>query len=86
MKRLSEDSKWEASKFAERLAKLMVERNLSASALARTIGVGSSTIMRYLRCVCLPKYSIFIRLLDYFGCSADFILGFKDDFPKREGG
>lgn len=85
MERLSEGSNWEASQFAERLGELMAERNLNAPALARAIGVDSSTITRYLRCTRLPRYSAFVRLIGYFGCSADFMLGLKDESAEGKG-
>ena len=71
------------SKLPERLKELMFYKGVNAPALAQAINLGSNTITRYMQGVSLPKFEIFIRLVDYFHCSADFLLGLSDD-PKHE--
>ena len=66
------------SKVPERLKELMFDKSINAPALAKEIGVGSNTITRYLQGVSLPKYEIFVKLIEYFHCSADFLLGLTD--------
>ena len=69
------------SKVPERLKELMFDKGINAPTLAKTIGVGSNTITRYLQGVSLPKYEIFVQLIDYFHCSADFLLGLEE-YPQ----
>ena len=63
------------SKLPERLKILMVDRGVNAPKLAKTLGIGSNTITRYLQGVGTPNFDIFIKLVEYFICSADFLLG-----------
>ena len=67
------------SKTPERLKELMFDKEINAPALAKAIGVKSNTITRYLQGFCLPTFQTFIKLTDYFHCSADFLLGLQDD-------
>lgn len=71
------------AKFPERLKELISERNINASHLAHALNVQASTISRYLKGVCLPTYASFIKLLDLFHCSADFLLGLIDFSPDN---
>lgn len=71
------------SKLPERLKELMFYKGVNAPALARAINVRSNTITRYMQGVSLPKFEIFILLIDYFHCSADFLLGLNDS-PNHE--
>ena len=66
------------SKLPERLKELMFERNLNASALANILSVKPSTISRYLNGSSLPSFSYFVKLLEEFDCSADFLIGLVD--------
>lgn len=67
------------SKLPERLKELMFDRDVNAPKLSKDLGIKSNTITRYLQGVCLPKFEIFIKLVEYFHCSADFLLGLQDD-------
>jgi len=67
------------SKLPERLKELMFDKEINAPALAKELQIGSNTITRYLQGVCLPTLKIFMCMLDYFHCSADFLIGFSDD-------
>ncbi len=71
------------SKFAERLKEYMDEHGLNAPALAREIGAERSTINGLLRGAFAPSTEHFMRLAEYFDCSADYLLGL-DEIPKRE--
>ena len=79
--------------FAERLSELMFDMSLTQSALANEINIDRSAISRYLSGRKLPTYEIFIKLADYFKCTADFLLaidnenrysGFKPCPPFKE--
>ncbi len=63
------------SKLPERLKELMFDRGVNAPKVAETLGIGKNTVTRYLQGVSFPKYAIFIKLIEYFHCSADFLLG-----------
>jgi len=71
------------SKLPERLKELMFDKGINAPALAKEINIKSHTITRYMQGVRLPKFETFIILVDYFHCSADFLLGLSDE-PNYE--
>ena len=60
------------SKLPERLKMLMSDRGVNPPKLAKTLGIGSNTITRYLQGVGTPNFEIFVKLVEYFHCSADF--------------
>ena len=66
------------SNFVENLSALMAEQHLNAPALAKAIATDRSNITRYLKGERLPKFQIFIALLEYFNVSADVLLGLKE--------
>ncbi len=70
------------SKFAERLKELMEDRGLNAPALARELQTDRSNITRYMRGERAPQYANFLAIVEYFCCSADYILGLTD-FPPQ---
>ena len=71
------------SKVPERLKELMFDKEINAPSLSKILGVGSNTITRYLQGVSSPKFEIFVKLIDFFHCSADFLLGLTD-YPQYE--
>ena len=71
------------SKMPERLKELMFDKGINAPTLAKAINVKSNTVTRYIQGVRLPKFETFIVLVDYFHCSADFLLGLTDN-PQYE--
>lgn len=71
------------SKLSKQLEELMFDKGIKAPALAEQVNVKSNAITRYLRGVHLPRFEIFIALVDFFHCSADFLLGLSDD-PQYE--
>ena len=70
------------------IKELREERGLSLMALARSIGVSDTAVCKWENEVAEPKLSYILKLADFFGCSADFILGRRDDFgwkaPKSQ--
>ena len=66
------------SKLPERLKMLMLDRGVNAPKLAKTLGIGSNTITRYLQGVGTPNFEIFVKLVEYFHCSADFLIGVEE--------
>lgn len=71
------------SKLPERLQELMLERNMNASDLAKLLNVKPSTTSRYLRGQTLPSFSYFVKMLEIFNCSADFLIGLTDYPPTN---
>ena len=69
--------------FAERLKELMNERNLNAPALAKEIGANRTTISELLRGNYLPSTKNFIAMMEYFNCSADYLLGLIEFPPEN---
>ena len=65
-------------KFAERLKELMEERNLSALKLSKFIPVDCRTISRWKNGEMNPTIDKLNILCDYFGVTADFLLGRED--------
>lgn len=62
----------------KRIKELREEKQLSQNKLAQIIGVSQKAIDYWERGVNEPKASYIIKLADYFGVSADYLLGRKD--------
>lgn len=67
------------SKFHERLAGLIIESEASVQELSEKYGFSLSALYKWLRGVCYPSFDNLVLLADNFGCSADYLLGLKDD-------
>ncbi len=67
------------SKFHERLAGLIIESETSVQELSEKYGLSLSALYKWLRGVCYPSFDNLVLLADNFGCSADYLLGLKDD-------
>ena len=66
--------------FAERLKEMMFYAdNITPVELAKKLGLGRDAINSYLRGSNLPYAGTLLKLSDYFNCSADYLLGVKDD-------
>ena len=63
------------SKLSIRLKEYMEERKLTQSALAKALEVKRSNISEYLSNKHAPSFSCFVKMLYYFDCSADYLLG-----------
>lgn len=70
--------------FSETLSELINIHGLTASELGKQIGVDRSTITKYLAKRSLPKLQFAIKIVDYFGCSLDYLFGLSDDYQKRD--
>lgn len=57
------------------IKELRKERDISQALLAKNIGVSQKAIDYWERGVNEPKASYIIKLADFFGVSADFLLG-----------
>ncbi len=66
------------SKLSENLKELMDERDLNSVELARQLDTGRTKFSDILNAKSAPGYKTFIDLIEYFNCSADFLLGLKE--------
>ncbi len=71
------------SKMSEALKELIEEQGIHCKAVAIKLGLGESTVARYVEGIRAPKFEALIALADYFQCSTDFLLGLTD-YPRRE--
>ena len=71
------------SKLPEQLSELMKESNFTPLILAERIGVTRNAITRYLSGARLPSFSVFVKLVETFNCSADFLLGLIEYPPTN---
>ena len=65
-------------KFCERLSELMEDRNLSALALSKLIDANDTTILRWKKGLVNPTIDKLNMLCDFFGVTADYLLGRED--------
>lgn len=66
------------SNFSKRLAECMSEHNLNAPKLAQELNISRSNVNRFLKMERTPNFSCFIKMLYFFNCSADYLLGLVD--------
>jgi transcriptional regulator with XRE-family HTH domain len=66
------------SKFGERLKEYMIESGNNATSLAKIVNTNRTSMSEYVRGLHLPDTQIFYALIEYFNCSADYLLGLSD--------
>lgn len=71
------------SKLAEKLKEFKMERGLTNGIIAQNVGTTETSVARFIKGSRTPVYPVFIKLLYYFDCSADYLLG-ADDIPTTE--
>ena len=64
--------------YAERLKELRQEKGLSIHALAKEIGIGSSSICRWENCQAEVKGTQLVTIAKYFGVTIDFLMGLEN--------
>ena len=65
--------------FAERLKELRQEQNVSRETLAKKINVSSSAIRHWENQIREPAARHIITMAQFFGVSADYLLGLRDN-------
>lgn len=70
------------SKLSEQLSELMNEDGLTQKTLAEKLNSSHSKLSLYINDKGLPTFEVFVRLVEFFNCSADFLIGNKD-YPER---
>ena len=71
------------SVFVERLKEYMEDSSLSVTALAKKIGVTRETASNIVNEAHMPSTKAFVALIEYFNCSADYLLGIID-IPQND--
>lgn len=69
------------TRFFEQYTKLCKERGMSANGVAKEIGLPSSSVTYWKR-GSLPQQKTLERVAEYFGVSADYLLGYTDEKVK----
>ncbi|MDE6557527.1 MAG: helix-turn-helix domain-containing protein [Clostridia bacterium] len=70
------------SKLSEQLLELMNEDGLTQKTLAEKLNTSRPKLSLYLNDKSLPTFQVFVQLIEFFNCSADFLIGNKD-YPER---
>ncbi|MBD5131631.1 MAG: helix-turn-helix transcriptional regulator [Clostridiales bacterium] len=63
----------------QRIKEMRTERNISQKKLADAVGVDKRAIIFWEQEVNEPKATYIRNLAEFFGCSADYLLGLKDE-------
>ena len=63
------------SEFSERLSELMFFRGIKSEKLGKDLGIGGSTIRRWIRKDSKINLPNLLKLADYFKCTMDFFAG-----------
>ena len=71
------------SKLSESLKELMAEHNLNQVMLAEKLNTGRTKFSEILNGKSAPNFKTFVSIIEYFHCSADFLLGLKE-YPCEE--
>lgn len=69
------------TRFFEQYSRLCKERGMSANGVAKIIGVSSATVTQW-KTGSLPQQRTLERVAEYFGVSADYLLGYTDEKEK----
>ena len=72
------------SNLSKNIKEMMDVRVINAPALASVLGCNRSTLTRYTAGTSTPNLEMFIKLLQYFGVSADVMLGLKEYVTETE--
>ena len=70
------------SNISERLLSLLEENNISASKLAKQIGMTPPTLLKWLHGDVDPKLKHLLLIADNFDCSLEYLVGRSDDYSK----
>lgn len=70
------------SNISERLLSLLEENNISASALAKQLGMSPPTLLKWLHSDVDPKLKHLLIVADRFDCSIEYLVGRSDDYAK----
>lgn len=71
------------SKLSEQLIELMNEDGYTQTSLAKAMNTPRAKISLYKSGKSVPDFKYLIAIVEFFNCSADFLIGLKEE-PKRE--
>ncbi|MDE6586352.1 MAG: helix-turn-helix domain-containing protein [Clostridia bacterium] len=71
------------SNLSEQLTELMNEDGYTQSTLAEAMKTPRAKISLYLSGKSVPNYKYLVAFINFFNCSADFLIGLKD-YPNRD--
>ena len=66
------------NKFPERLKELREDKELSQLGLAKELNISDACINRWEKGLRIPNIESIIILCNYFGCTADYLIGLED--------
>lgn len=66
------------NKFAERLKELRMENDLPQNELAKRLNISVACVNRWENGLRVPNIDSIISLCEYFGCSADYLIGLEN--------
>ncbi|KAB2429207.1 helix-turn-helix domain-containing protein [Bacillus sp. CH126_4D] len=70
--------------FGQRLRELRNKKNISATALGKTLGIAQTTISNWENSGYEPSYEMLVKISRYFGVSVDYLVGNDNDVNKNE--
>lgn len=73
-----------ASRFSEQLSALRHEKGLSQKQAADGLGISQALLSHYENGIREPKLEFVVRACDYYGVTADWILGRQSDSGREE--
>ena len=71
------------SNISDRINEFMILKGLTAKTLAKELGFTHATVLNVLQARHFPSTKLLFALIDYFQCSADYILGLVEDFSEQ---
>jgi len=67
------------NKLPERLQELRKEKNITRNQLMLKLRLGAETVRRWEDGETIPNAEYIFMLCEFFGCSADYLIGLKPD-------
>ena len=64
---------------AKRIRTLRLEKNLDQNTFAKEINVSNASVSYWENAKQIPSAEVVFKMAEYFGVSADYILGLKDE-------
>lgn len=72
------------NEFQKRLHGLLNENGLSRLELSKRIGISFETLNGYFNKNFYPEISVAKKIVKYFGCSLDYLMGIDEDFVNHD--
>ena len=72
--------------FSSRIAVLRSEKGLTQGALAEALGISRQSVTQYENGIRIPDREVFRKFTEYFGVTADYLLGISDNRTNETAG